>query len=157
MLALFPPNEALMEQAEALDPDSAALLREQRTLYVPPALPPIEAIIERIHARGFAIADALIRAYHVALQTKPLVILPGISGTGKTRLTRLYADAVLGSVPWAARTTSLPAGGTTRLAQRARFAGLLQRADEYIPSYAVFALAAARRCRPCRALLCMPG
>ncbi|MFN8476804.1 MAG: GTPase [Kouleothrix sp.] len=99
VLALFPLNEALMEQAEALDPDSAALLREQRTPYVPPALPPIEAIIERIHARGFAIADALIRAYHVALQTKPLVILPGISGTGKTRLTRLYADAVLGSAP----------------------------------------------------------
>ena len=42
-----------------------------------------------------AMADSLIRAYHVALQTKPLVILPGISGTGKTRLTRLYADAVL--------------------------------------------------------------
>ena len=30
------------------------------------------------------------------MQTKPLVILPGISGTGKTRLTRLYADAVFG-------------------------------------------------------------
>ncbi|HEX9370229.1 MAG TPA: AAA family ATPase, partial [Roseiflexaceae bacterium] len=27
---------------------------------------------------------------------KPLVILPGISGTGKTRLTRLYADAIFG-------------------------------------------------------------
>ncbi|KPV50144.1 GTPase, partial [Kouleothrix aurantiaca] len=94
-LALFPLNEALMEQAEELDPFSAAMLRERRAPYVPPALPPIETIVERIHARGFAIADSLIRAYHVALQTKPLVILPGISGTGKTRLTRLYADAVL--------------------------------------------------------------
>lgn len=94
-LALFPLNEALMEQAEELDPFSAAMLRERRAPYVPPALPPIETIVERIHARGFAIAESLIRAYHVALQTKPLVILPGISGTGKTRLTRLYADAVL--------------------------------------------------------------
>ena len=96
-LALFPLNEAIMEQAEELDPYGAVLLREKRaTTYAALALPPIETIVERIHARGFALADALIRAYHVALQTKPLVVLPGISGTGKTRLTRLYADAVYG-------------------------------------------------------------
>jgi hypothetical protein len=99
-LALFPLNEAIMEQAEALDPYSAAVLRERRaSAYVQPALPSIEAIVERIHARGFALADSLIRAYHVALQTKPLAILPGISGTGKTRLTRLYADAIFDVPP----------------------------------------------------------
>jgi MoxR-like ATPase len=96
-LALFPLNEAIMEQAEALEPVGAALLREQRGAYTQFTLPPIETIVERIHARGFALSDALIRAYHVALRTKPLVILPGISGTGKTRLTRLYADAVYGA------------------------------------------------------------
>jgi hypothetical protein len=97
VLALYPLNEAIMEQAEALEPYNAALLRERRSAAYPQlALPPIETIVERIRARGFALADALIRAYHVALQTKPLVILPGISGTGKTRLTRLYADAVYG-------------------------------------------------------------
>jgi len=96
-LALFPLNEAIMEQAEALEPHAAALLRERRAGEYPLiALPPIETIVERIRARGFALADSLIRAYHVALQTKPLVILPGISGTGKTRLTRLYADAIFG-------------------------------------------------------------
>jgi MoxR-like ATPase len=96
-LALFPLNEAIMEQAEELDPYAAATLRERRAAsYASFTPPPIETIVERIHARGFALADALIRAYHVALQTKPLVILPGISGTGKTRLTRLYADAVHG-------------------------------------------------------------
>jgi MoxR-like ATPase len=94
VLALFPLNEAIMEQAEALEPYGAALLRERGATYPQITLPPIELIVERIHARGFALADSLIRAYHVALQTKPLVILPGISGTGKTRLTRLYADAV---------------------------------------------------------------
>jgi hypothetical protein len=92
--ALFPLNEALMEQAEALDPVGAALLREQRGTYPQPPLPPIETIIERINQRGFTFDETLIRAYHVALQTRPLVILPGISGTGKTRLTRLYADAL---------------------------------------------------------------
>ncbi len=99
VLALFPLNEALMEQAEALEPYGAALLRERAASYPPVALPPIEQIVERIHARGFALPDPLIRAYHVALQTKPLAILPGISGTGKTRLTRLYADAVYGLAP----------------------------------------------------------
>ncbi len=94
VLALFPFNEAIMEQAEALEPTGAALLREQRAVYGQTAQPPIETIVERVRARGFALDEALIRAYHVALQTKPLVILPGISGTGKTRLTRLYADAV---------------------------------------------------------------
>jgi hypothetical protein len=94
-LTLFPLNEAIMEQAEALDPYAAAVLRERRSAaYAQPALPPIETIVERIRARGFALAESLIRAYHVALQTKPLAILPGISGTGKTRLTRLYADAI---------------------------------------------------------------
>jgi len=97
MLALFPLNEAIMEQAEALEPHTAAMLRERSAgSYLPITLPPIETIIERMRARGFALADSLIRAYHVALQTKPLVILPGISGTGKTRLTRLYADAIFG-------------------------------------------------------------
>jgi hypothetical protein len=98
-LALFPLNEALMEQAEALEPSTAAMLRERRAGDYPQlTLPPIETIVERIQARGFALADPLIRSYHVALQTKPLVILPGISGTGKTRLTRLYADAVFGDM-----------------------------------------------------------
>lgn len=93
VLALFPLNEAMMEQVEVLEPHGAALLRERRALYTQRPLPPIELLVERIRARGFTLPEPLIRAYHVALQTKPLVILPGISGTGKTRLTRLYADA----------------------------------------------------------------
>lgn len=95
VLSLFPLNEAIMEQAEeALEPHHALRLREQRSVaYATGDLPPIETIVERIHARGFALSDGQIRAYHLALRTKPLVILTGISGTGKTRLTRLYADA----------------------------------------------------------------
>ncbi len=97
VLALLPMNEALMEQTELLDLEGAMLLREQRASFaVQAAAPPIETIIERIQSQGFAYNETLIRAYHVALQTRPLVILTGISGTGKTRLTRLYADAVQG-------------------------------------------------------------
>ncbi len=95
-LTLLPLNEALMERAEARDPTGAAWLREQRAAYMAAEEPPVEVIIERIRARGFTLSERIIRAYHVALRTRPLVILPGISGTGKTRLTRLYADAVVG-------------------------------------------------------------
>lgn len=94
VLELLPLNEALMEQAEGGEPTGAALLRERPSSYAPAGIPPFEQIAERVRARGFTIADLTLRAYHVALQTRPLVILPGISGTGKTRLTRLYADAV---------------------------------------------------------------
>jgi hypothetical protein len=94
VLELLPLNEALMEQAEAGEPARAALLRERPAAYATPGIPPIEQIAERVRARGFTVPERTLRAYHVALQTRPLVILPGISGTGKTRLTRLYADAV---------------------------------------------------------------
>jgi len=97
LLALLPLNEAIMEQAEL--PGQARALRERPELYAPGGLPPVETIVERVRARGFAIPERTLRAFHVALHTRPLVILPGISGTGKTRLTRLYADAVYDVAP----------------------------------------------------------
>ncbi|MFV9503296.1 MAG: McrB family protein [Oscillochloridaceae bacterium umkhey_bin13] len=99
VLALLPLNEALMEQVEAREPRAAALLRERPSAYAPLGLPTIEQISERMCARGFTISELNLRAYHVALQTRPLAILAGISGTGKTRLTRLYADAVYDLAP----------------------------------------------------------
>jgi hypothetical protein len=99
VLLLFPLNEALMEQAEerAIEPGQPLLLREERAAFAIQAeMPTIETIVECIQAQRLAMSETTIRAYHVALQTRPLVILAGISGTGKTRLTRLYADAVHG-------------------------------------------------------------
>ncbi len=95
-LALLPLNEALMERAEARDPTGAAWLREQRVAYLTAEEPPIEVIIERIRAHRLTLSERIIRAYHIALRTRPLVVLTGISGAGKTRLTRLYADALAG-------------------------------------------------------------
>jgi hypothetical protein len=99
VLDLLPFNEALMEQVEAVELGGPAALRERQAAYAPAGIPPVEQIAERVRARGFTVSDLTLRAYHVALQTRPLVILPGISGTGKTRLTRLYADAVYGLPP----------------------------------------------------------
>lgn len=97
VLRLLPLNEAIMEEVEAHEWSGATLLRERRADYnLVVHVPPYETIAERIAASGFTYDDRVLRSYHVALQTKPLVILPGISGTGKTRLTRLYADAVHG-------------------------------------------------------------
>jgi MoxR-like ATPase len=93
-LDLLPLNEAIMEQAELREPAGSSALRERESAYLLPLS--ADEIAQRIQARGLALPADTLRAYHLALQTKPLVILPGISGTGKTRLTRLYADVVHG-------------------------------------------------------------
>ncbi len=92
VLALLPLNEALMEQVEQHEPRGVGVLREHSEGYL--ALPEAEVIVSRVRSRGLALPADTIRAYHLALQTRPFAILPGISGTGKTRLTRIYADAV---------------------------------------------------------------
>lgn len=43
---------------------------------------------------GLIITDRTLRRFHVSLSTRGFVILSGISGTGKTWLTKAYADAV---------------------------------------------------------------
>jgi hypothetical protein len=50
----------------------------------------------RIAAQGFTFPPLTVRNYYVALKAKPFVILTGLSGTGKTRLTHLFADALTG-------------------------------------------------------------
>src|SRR2546426_118041 len=57
---------------------------------------PRGALVGRFQGRGSAPPAALSPASRAARQPKPLVFLPGFSGRGKPRLTRLYADAVYG-------------------------------------------------------------
>ena len=55
-----------------------------------------------IEAHGFIFAPWQIAAFVTAVRTKPFVILAGISGTGKTKLPRLVAEAtgsVLDAIP----------------------------------------------------------
>jgi MoxR-like ATPase len=47
-----------------------------------------------IASQGFTFPPLAVRDYYIALKTKPFVILSGISGTGKTRLTELIAEAL---------------------------------------------------------------
>jgi hypothetical protein len=56
--------------------------------------PPFEKIYESVRGSGMVIDRRTLRRYHVSLRTRGFVILSGVSGTGKTWLTKLYADAV---------------------------------------------------------------
>lgn len=47
-----------------------------------------------IAAKGFTFDEGLVENYFLSLKSKPFVILAGTSGTGKTRLVRLFAEAI---------------------------------------------------------------
>ncbi|MFE1628652.1 MrcB family domain-containing protein [Brevibacillus reuszeri] len=47
-----------------------------------------------IRQRGFHYPDHLIENFYLSMKTKPFVILAGISGTGKTKLVKLFAEAI---------------------------------------------------------------
>jgi len=54
----------------------------------------INQIKAYISSKGFTFAGSLIENYYLSLKSKPFVILAGTSGTGKTRLVRLFAEAI---------------------------------------------------------------
>ena len=54
----------------------------------------IERIKTYIRQKGFTYDDGLIENFYLCLKSKPFVILAGISGTGKTRLVQLFAEAM---------------------------------------------------------------
>lgn len=54
----------------------------------------IEEVQRYIRAKGFSFQDELIANFYLSLKSKPFVILAGTSGTGKTRLTKLFAEAI---------------------------------------------------------------
>lgn len=54
----------------------------------------LEIIKNYISSQGFTFDDGLIENYYLSLKSKPFVILAGTSGTGKTRLVRLFAEAI---------------------------------------------------------------
>jgi len=54
----------------------------------------IERIGAYISGKGFRYEDGMIENFWLSLKSKPFVILAGISGTGKTQLVRLFAEAI---------------------------------------------------------------
>ncbi|OWA34504.1 hypothetical protein B9G55_18280 [Saccharibacillus sp. O16] len=60
-----------------------------------------------IRQRGFSFPAGLVEQLYLSLKTRPFVILAGISGTGKTQLARLFAEAV-GATPANGQFTLIP-------------------------------------------------
>lgn len=54
----------------------------------------LDHVKEYISARGYYFDDETIHNYHICLKTRPFVILAGLSGTGKSKLSQLYAEAL---------------------------------------------------------------
>lgn len=54
----------------------------------------LEQIKDYIAAKGFTYKDSLVENFYLSLKSKPFVILAGTSGTGKTKLVKLFAEAI---------------------------------------------------------------
>ena len=54
----------------------------------------VKKVKSYIAAKGFSYEDGLIENFYLSLKSKPFVILAGTSGTGKTRLVKLFAEAI---------------------------------------------------------------
>jgi AAA domain (dynein-related subfamily) len=98
-----------------------------------PSTAPLDDVVTYVSSRGFIFEPWQIAAYITALRTKPFVILAGVSGTGKSKLPALIADATGGVsqlIPvrpdW---TDSSDVLGYTDLAGRFRPGPLLQLAS----------------------------
>ena len=54
----------------------------------------VSRIKDYIASKGFSYPDGMIENFYLSLKSKPFVILAGTSGTGKTRLVKLFAEAI---------------------------------------------------------------
>jgi len=86
-----PPPEELNRGQTKVEESSP---RAQETSELQP--PSLGAVLAHIADSPYSFSEEIVANYHLSLLTKPFVILTGLSGTGKTKLTRLYADAVYG-------------------------------------------------------------
>jgi len=59
----------------------------------------LASVEEYVLAQGFTFPPHLLRAYYIALRTKPFAILSGVSGSGKTKMAELFAEILTGHNP----------------------------------------------------------
>lgn len=107
--ASYPEADDLLRADWALlptvTPASADFVRETPAAYAASPGPRLTeahlltAIEEYALSQGFVFPPSLLRSYYVALKTKPFALLSGVSGTGKTKLAELFAEAMTGRQP----------------------------------------------------------
>jgi energy-coupling factor transporter ATP-binding protein EcfA2 len=101
------------ELYRAITRPASQRLRQQVDAGGPSALEHVQSALQKL---GLTYSDEILSTYLLALQAKRLVILSGISGTGKTKLAIAMAQA-LGTSPRAVTVRSAPEGAfefTTR-------------------------------------------
>ena len=109
------PETSINTVENAASPYAASAVRENKPGYeIPPvdsfppdfALPDTDGIFHRdilthienyVAAQGFTYPELTLRDYYISLQTKPFALISGITGTGKTRLTSLFTEALTGA------------------------------------------------------------
>lgn len=104
-LGAVPDDGELLRDLELLLQSASNLTSLKPSSRQPPVRPTpafdlasaMERLILDIASRGFVYEPWQIAAYVAALRTKPFVILAGVSGTGKSQLPALVAEATGGS------------------------------------------------------------
>lgn len=81
-------QEIIEEEVHVTDDEESEVVD---TLTVIESLSQIKTYIQN---KGFSYPDHLIENFYLSIKTKPFVILAGISGTGKTKLVKLFAEAL---------------------------------------------------------------
>lgn len=87
-------NRALVNGANPLSSEEFEAIKELMGMPVITEATLLKYVKEYIAARGYYFDDETISNYHVCLKTRPFVILAGLSGTGKSKLSQLYAEAL---------------------------------------------------------------
>ena len=82
-----PSVEPIEEEGEVMAQNAEPIEDEQTADF-------LQRIQSYIIHKGFFFPEHLIENFYLSLKTKPFVILAGISGTGKTRLVKLFAEAI---------------------------------------------------------------
>jgi len=99
----FPEVDAALRIALPLDIGTlAARIHEPGTVYAADSRPALTetalltALEEYALGQGLNFPAHRLRSYYIALKTRPFAILSGVSGTGKTRMAELLAEALTG-------------------------------------------------------------
>lgn len=94
IMKLISKKEQIDNSIEESDDEVINIVNENKFYNVEDVNEEINYIHKYIVSKGFEYSDELIKNFYVSLKTKPFVILSGISGTGKSKIVELFAEAV---------------------------------------------------------------
>ena len=86
------PLYARVEEHEEIPPAQRPASQPGTSPHTPAAL--VEHVTGYINSLGFVFSREDIANFYLSLKTKPFVIMAGISGTGKSKLIRLFAESL---------------------------------------------------------------